>query len=130
MFNRIIKAIVNKLDSEEVVGESIIVPPPPLPDLIEVPFEDVRDVVVSSGNIRELKRKLNNYIIEAENEKQRIHRLIVELEEVTIRLSRELREKYNVPTNPRYVLKLPTIRGAEGLFARVKEVEEEGSQNA
>ena len=130
MLSKIIKAIIGEPYIREAEEAPVVSAASPPPETIEVPFEDMRDIIVSSGNARELKGKLNNYIIEVEKEKQRIHRMIIELEDVTIGQIHNLRERYNVPTSPRYTLKLPTIRGAEGLFVKTREVEKEETQDA
>ena len=121
MFNKIIKTITDKFKTEAEVEPL----PRVYPETIEVSYDDVREILMASANAAEKSKALNEYIVKVENEKQRIHRIIVESQEATRRLAEDIREKYNVPNEPEYILTMPRGAGEPARFFKKKKNEEE-----
>ncbi len=100
---------------EEVVEE-----PPPLPDVIEVPWNlavRLRNLDVAMDKVHE---DLKKFLYKNRLTERKTLNYLEELESTYDRLEKELKELYKIPNEDDYVFELPEGSGRSGFLKKKK----------
>ena len=114
------ETIEEPVETPEEPEEEVIEEPPPLPDVIEVPWNlavRLRNIDVAMDKVHE---DLKKFLYKNRITERKTLNYLEELESTYDRLEKELKELYKIPNEGDYVFELPEGSGRPGFLKKKK----------
>ena len=114
------ETIEEPVETPEEPEEEVIEEPPPLPDVIEIPWNlavRLRNLDIAMDKVHE---DLKKFLYKNRLTERKTLNYLEELESTYDRLEKELKELYKIPNEGDYVFELPEGSGRPGFLKKKK----------